>query len=212
MKFSIRHQENYSRGELLLRSFFGFLYIAIPHSIVLMFLGLGAAIISFIAFWAILFTGKYPKNMFDYMVKVSRWGMRVRARLMNLSDGYPAFGMDAEDSNVVFDVPYPETVSRGLTLVRMFFGFFYVLIPHGICLLFMMIGAQFCVLIAWFVVLFTGKYPKGMHDYVVGVLRWANRVGIYMNNMTDTYPPFSGKETDPVNWNEAKKIEDHLVD
>jgi hypothetical protein len=68
-----------------------------------------------------------------------------------------------------------------------------------------------CILIAWLAVLFTGKYPKGMHDFVVGVMRWGVRVGAYMNFLTDTYPPFSMAETDPVDWSNVKSIEDHLV-
>jgi len=210
MKFSIRHQDSYSRGELLLRSFFGFIYIVIPHYICLMFLGLAAMLMTLVAFFAILFTGKFPKGMFDFVVNVNRWGIRLVARMMNLSDGYPAFGLDVKDNNVVLEVPYTGSSNRLTVLLRAFLGIF-LLIPHAICLMFLQIGMMICILLAWFIVLFTGKYPKGMHDFVVGTMRWGVRVGLYMNFLTDTYPPFSMAETEPVNWDNEKKIEDHLV-
>jgi hypothetical protein len=194
MKLDIQHQETYSRGELLLRSFFGWIYILVPHYFVMIFYGLGSMVVGFIAFWAILFTGKYPRGMFDYQVKFQRYMIRVAARFLNLVDGYPAFGLNAVDPMVTYEVAYPESLSRGLLLLKMFFGFFYVFIPHYFVLYFRMLWTYVLVLVAWFVVLFTGKYPAGMHAFNVGTLRWAYRVSLYMSNMTDVYPPFSGKE------------------
>ena len=191
MKVTIKHQESYSRGELLLRTFFGIFYIQLPHMFVLIFIGIAAMFINFIAFWAILFTGNYPRGMWNFMVGMFRWNLRLGARLNNLSDGYPAFGMDVQDSATELAIDYPEKSSRGLLLARTFFGIFYVLIPHGICLLFLMIGVLFVKIIAFWIVLITANYPKGMHDYMVGVTRWAMRVNAYYYNLTDTYPPFS---------------------
>lgn len=189
----IVHQESNSRLELLLRSFFGFLYIMIPHGIALAVMGFVGAILSFIAWWAVLFTGKYPKSFFEFQLGLLKWNTRVNARMLNLVDGYPAFGNSADDNNVKVNIPYPESLSRGILLLRMFFGMFYVMIPHGICLLFRGIATYFVVFIAWWVVLITGKYPKGMFDFVVGTIRWATRINIYMGFLTDKYPPFSGK-------------------
>lgn len=193
MNFDIKHQESYSRGELLLRSFFGMFYIMIPHGIVLYFLALASMVIGIIAFWAILFTGKYPKGLFEFQVNFRRWQLRVNARLLNLSDGYPAFGFDAKDDNVIFEMPYPENLSRGTLLLRAFFGIFYVIIPHIIVLYLRILVVYIYILISWFSVLITGKYPKGMHEFVVGTLRWGLRLGLYLGNMTDKYPPFTGK-------------------
>lgn len=95
---------------------------------------------------------------------------------------------------VKFSVDYPETLSRGTLLLRTFFGFIYVLIPHGFLLFFMGIGLAFCQFIAWWAILFTGKYPRGMFDFVVRTQRWYLRVMAYMSNMTDVYPPFNGDE------------------
>lgn len=201
MNFIIKHQESYSRGELLLRSFFGFIYIMIPHAFILFFLSIGSMVMGFIAFWAILFTGSYPKGMYEFQVKFRLWQLRVNARVLNLSDGYPAFGLDVKDENVIFEIGYPETLSRGNVLLRAFFGIFYVIIPHMFILYFRMIGTYVLILISWWAVLFTGKYPKGMHEFVVGTLRWGLRLGLYMGNMTDKYPPFTGKVLADENQN-----------
>ncbi len=96
--------------------------------------------------------------------------------------------------NLVFQLEQPEKLSRGWLLLRIFFGYFYVLIPHGFCLWFYGIAVAFVTFIAFWCVLFTGKYPKGMFDFVVGYYRWSSRVSVYMTFLTDTYPPFSGKE------------------
>lgn len=164
--------------------------------------------IGFIAFWAILFTGSYPKGMYEFQVKFRRWQLRVNARILNLSDGYPAFGLDAQDENVTFEMEYPETLSRGTLLLRAFLGFFYVIIPHIFILYFRLIGTYFVIFIAWFAVLFTGNYPKGMHAFVVGTLRWGLRLGLYMGNMTDKYPPFTGKVVAGENLDMGSKIPD----
>lgn len=192
-KLDIVHQEKYSRVELLLRTFFGWLYIMIPHGIALMFVGMAAGLLTFVAWWAILITGKYPRSLFDFMLGYYRWSTRFSASILNMADGYPRFGFDAhEDDAVIFDLEYPEHLSRGLLLLKTFFGFFYVLIPHMIVLMILIIPAYFIILIAWFAVLFTGKYPKGMFNYMLGITIWSTRVNLYFI-MTDKYPPFSMK-------------------
>lgn len=192
MKLTINHQERYSRGELLLRTLFGWLYIALPHAFILMFLSLWGAILQFVAFWVILFTGRYPQSMFEFQLGLMKWNVRLSARLFNISDGYPAFGIKASDEYTALEVPYPEKVSRGLTLLRLFFGIFYVFIPHYFILYFRALFVMILAFLAWWVVLFTAKYPKGMHEWVVGQIRWQMRVSQYMMYMTDEYPPFTG--------------------
>jgi hypothetical protein len=194
MKLTVKYQESYSRGELLLRTFFGAFYIALPHMFLLLFVGLWGSILSFISFWIVLFTGRYPESFFEFQVGLYKWQLRVNARIMNLSDGYPAFGMKGEDEYTSLEIPYPENLSRGLALVKALFGIFYVLLPHGFLLLFRAIATQFVVFIAWWAVLFTGRFPESMHTFVTGYLRWTMRVNLYMGYMTDEYPPFTGKE------------------
>lgn len=198
MKYGVRHQESYSRGELLLRTLFGGFYIALPHAFLLIFLMLWSSILNMITFWAILITGKFPESMFNYQLNLQRWALRVNARISNLSDGYPAFGLQNEDTNIMIEIERPENSNRGTVLLRAIFGGLYVILPHFLCLIFLSLGAMFVRLIAFWAVLITGKYPKGMHDYMVGVMRWQYRVGAYMGYLTDVYPPFSlsGDEAD----------------
>jgi hypothetical protein len=193
LTFDIAHQERYSRIELILRSLLGFLYIGIPHLFLLFFMSIASLVAGFIAWWAVLFTARYPMGLFNFQVALLRWNARLSARLLNLADGYPAFGVSAEDASVKVDVLYPEKLSRGLLLIRTFFGYLYVLIPHGFLLFFRALAMYFVVFISWWAVLFTGKYPRGLHDFVVGTLRWSTRVNAYMSFLTDKYPPFSGK-------------------
>lgn len=191
MKLEIVHQERYSRGELLLRSFLGYFYIIIPHGFCLFFLSIWGIILYFITFFTILFTGKYPKSSFDFFLKLFRWNLRLTARIYNLTDGYPAFGLDAEDDKTELIVPYREDVSRGRAALIFFLGAF-ILIPHLFCIYFLAIGAMFVLFISWFAVLFTGRYPEGMHEYMVKFIRWTTRVNLYTYFMYPAYPPFNG--------------------
>ena len=190
MKIIIKHQESYSRGELILRSMFGFIYIMIPHLFVQLFLAIGLMFINIARFWIILFTGKWPKGLFDYAVKLNRYGLRIAARNHNLVDGYPQFGLNGTDDVTAFDIEHKETYSRGSLILRALFGPL-MLIPHFIVLLFKMIGLMFVKMIAWWIVLITGKYPKGMFDFVVGVLRHNYRLTNYLYFLSDGYPSFS---------------------
>ena len=194
MKLTITCQESYSRGELLLRSIFGMIYIAVPHIFVMVFVSIWANIVNFIAWWAILFTAKYPKGFFEFMAKFYNWNVRLNASLMNLTDGYPAIGVGGTSDKANLTIAYPERLSRGTLLLKTIFGAIYVVIPHQFCLIFREIASNFLSFIAWWVVLFTGKYPADWHAFNVGTLRWYMRVNLYLRLMTDDYPPFSGKE------------------
>ena len=193
LTLDITHQESYSRGELLLRTLFGWIYILLPHQFLLFFFGLWGSILSFISFWVVLFTGEYPQSFFEYQVKLMRWNLRVAARQWNLSDDYPAFGLEGSDEFSRLEVEYPERLSRGHLLLKAFFGVFYVLLPHGFVLIFRFLATSILNFLAFWVVLFTGDYPQSWHEFNVGTLRWVYRVQLYMGYMTDEYPPFSGK-------------------
>jgi hypothetical protein len=194
MKLTINYQEQYSRVDLLLRTLFGWLYILLPHAFLLLFLGLWGLILQFIAFWAILFTGRYPQSFFEFQVALLKWDTRLNARMWNLSDGYPAFGIKGTDEYTDFQMAYPENLSRGLALVKMLFGGIYVLLPHGFVLYFRTLASLVLSFLAFWAVLFTGKFPEKWHAFIVGTLRWNYRVKLYLGFMTDTYPPFTGKE------------------
>ena len=107
-------------------------------------------------------------------------------------DEYPAFGVNGKSETIDFAMERPAKLSRGLDFFNFIKGL--ALIPHFIVIGFIAIGAMFVNLIAFWVILFTGKYPIGMHSFVAGYLRWTQRINNYVSFMTDKYPPFSGKE------------------
>ncbi|MBA7483432.1 hypothetical protein ES707_18947 [subsurface metagenome] len=135
----------------------------------------------------ILFRQKYPKWWFDWNVALIKFSTRVEAYLALLRDEYPSTD---EDQAVHIEIPYPDAkneLNRWLPLVKWF-----LVIPHYIVLFFLGIAAIVCVVIAWFVILFTGRYHKGLFDFVVGVFRWCLRVAAYALFLTtDRYPPFA---------------------
>lgn len=95
---------------------------------------------------------------------------------------------------ITFDVEYPEKLSRGWVVLKMLFGWLYVGIPHGIILWLYGIAVGIVTFIAFWVILFTGKFPRGMYDFVVGYMRWSLNVGVYLSLLRDEYPPFSGEQ------------------
>ncbi|MBW8051576.1 MAG: DUF4389 domain-containing protein [Cytophagales bacterium] len=193
MELTIKHQESYSRGELLLRTLFGGIYIILPHYFLLIFVSIWSSILTFIAFWAILFTGRYPQSFYEFQVGLQRWSLRLTARVYNLSDGYPAFGVKGTDEFTTFEMPYPESLSRGTLLLKAFFGGIYCALPHILIWYFRFLWTTILMFLAWWAVLFTGNYPQSWHEFNVGTIRWITRVNLYLSFMTDDYPPFSGK-------------------
>jgi hypothetical protein len=191
LTYEVQYQQEYSRGELLLRTFFGWLYIGIPHLIILLFLAIALWFMTIASFFIILFTGVTPKWYYEWVVNLQRWGLRVGARLSNLSDGYPAFGMNGQDDKTVFDLPFWQ-ISRGQLLLRAFLGFLLVF-PHIFILYFRSIATCVLMFLAFFAVLFTGKYPENWHRFNVGTMRWGARVNMYMAWLYKDYPPFAGK-------------------
>ncbi|HUG32818.1 MAG TPA: DUF4389 domain-containing protein [Acidimicrobiia bacterium] len=135
----------------------------------------------------ILFRQIYPRWWFDFARELTRFSARVSAYLGLLTDRYPS---TVEEQSVHLDLDYPEVerdLTRWLPLVK-----WLLAIPHYVVLAFLVIGALVAVVIAWFAILFTGRYPRGLFDYVVGVGRWALRVQAYAFLLiTDRYPPFS---------------------
>ncbi len=134
LTFEIKHHEQYSRGELLLRSFFGWLYILVPHYLLLLFYSLWQAILSIFAWFVILFTGNTPDWYYQTTLKSLRWSTRLSARLMNLSDGYPSFGPNGSDEATTVDFPIVH-IGRLNLIIRTLFGVFMIL-PHLFCLYF----------------------------------------------------------------------------
>ena len=134
----------------------------------------------------LVFRQKYPRWWFDWNLNLMRFSNRVTAYLALLDDRYPSTD---EEQSVHLDFPYPDArqMNRWLPLVK-----WLLAIPHYFVLLFLGLGAILAIVAAWFAILFTGAYPRSLFEYVVGVLRWTNRVNGYAFTLiTDQYPPFS---------------------
>jgi len=134
----------------------------------------------------ILFQQKYPRWWFDWNLELQRFGNRTLVYLALMDDRYPSTD---EHQSVHLDYRYPDAateLTRWMPLVKWFLA-----IPHYIVLFFLQIGAFIAVIVAWFAILFTGRYPRGLFNYVEGVIRWHNRVIAYAFVLvTDAYPPF----------------------
>ena len=134
----------------------------------------------------IVFRQKYPRWWYDWNLEVLRFTNRIGAYLALMDDAYPSTD---EQQSVSLYFPYPdakENLNRWLPLVK-----WLLAIPHYIVLFFLGLAAFVCVVVAWFAILFTGRYPRGLFDFVLGVLRWGNRVNAYAFVLvTDQYPPF----------------------
>jgi hypothetical protein len=135
----------------------------------------------------IVFRQKYPRWWFDWNLELMRFMARVSVYFALMDDRYPSTD---ERQAVTLDFPYPDArteLNRWLPLVK-----WLLAIPHYIVLVVLYIGAVFVVIVAWFAILFTGRFPRGLFDYLVGVERWYNRVVAYAFTLaTDRYPPFS---------------------
>jgi len=145
----------------------------------------GSAVLFLPPLLMILFRGKYPRWWYDFNVELLRFQNRVGVYVALMDDRYPSTD---EHQSVHLEVPYPDAtqLNRGLPLVK-----WLLAIPHYIILGFLFIGAFGAVVIAWFAILFTGRFPRGLFDFLVGVGRWTNRVNAYaLILVTDRYPPF----------------------
>jgi hypothetical protein len=182
--------------------------LAIPHFVVLFFLWIAFVAVSVFAFFAILATSRYPRGLFNFNVGVLRWSWRVGFYSYSAlgTDKYPPFTLkDVPDYPARLQVDYPESLSRGLVLVK----WWLLALPHYLVVAVFAGGAWavwtgagtewmfgsggligLLVFFAGVVLLFTGRYPKSLYDFVVGMNRWVFRVAAYAGLMTDTYPPF----------------------
>ncbi|MBA4180001.1 MAG: DUF4389 domain-containing protein [Anaerolinea sp.] len=164
------------------------LIFAIPHFIALALIGIAAYVITIIAWFVILFTGKYPGGMVNFTTGALRWGIRAYGYTFLLTDKYPPFSLDD-------DAAYPIRVSAnpqldGRNRLTVFFRVIMI-IPHAIVLGIINYVAELLGFVAWLIALFTGSVPAGLHNFLAGWLRWSTRYYAYALLLTDEYPPFS---------------------
>ena len=172
------------------------LLLIIPHVFVLVFLWVAFVVLTVTAFFAIIFTGRYPRGIFDFNVGVLRWTWRVGFYSYNAlaTDRYPPFSLSSRDYPANLEVEYPERLSRGLVLIK----WWLLAIPH-----YLVVGAflglpgepgpGLVTLLAVYGavgLLFKGRYPGDIFELVLGFNRWTIRVAAYAALMTDEYPPF----------------------
>jgi hypothetical protein len=173
--------------------------LALPHLIVLPFLWIAHHVLTLVALVAILFTGRYPRAIFDFNVGVLRWTWRVVHYAFTFgTDRYPPFTLAPADYPAELDVPYPERLSRG----KAFFKPWLLSLPHWLVVA-VLLGwwdadayaaapglLPLLAVIGGIALLFTGRYPRDVFGLVVGLARWIARVGVYAGLMRDEYPPF----------------------
>ncbi|GAA4039057.1 DUF4389 domain-containing protein [Nonomuraea soli] len=202
VRVTARLDEPLSRGLWIVKPI-----LALPHYFLLAFLWMAFVVLTAVAFFAILFTGRYPRSIFAFNLGVLRWSWRVTYYSFGAlgTDRYPPFSLQAEPGYpATLDIAFPEQLSRGLVLVK----WWLLAIPHYVIVALFTSGSLvswdngvartidlggvigILVIIAAITLLFTGRYPRGLFDLVTGMNRWALRVAAYAALMTDAYPPF----------------------
>jgi hypothetical protein len=164
--------------------------LALPHYVALSFLAIGSWLVALVSFFAVLFTGRYPVSLWDFMVGVRRWQVRVAAYVWLMDDRYPPFSInEREGDRVRLDASHPETVERW----RPFVAWFLILPYLGIALLLLLL-AKVCMVVSFFTIVFTGRLHDGVFEIQRNSLQWYARAISYTYWMGTVYPPFSWED------------------
>jgi hypothetical protein len=178
----IDHQDSYVRFLPLVKWL-----LAIPHYLVLVVLWLVAIVAFVVAFFAVLITGRFPRAIFDYLVGVMRWGWRVNAYVLLMTDRYPPFRLsEAPDDPARLDIEYPESVARWRPLVQ-----WLLVLPVAVVSSLLARLVAVLAFFALFTIIFTKRIPAGMFDMMLIPRRWELRAMAYAGFMVTRYPPFA---------------------
>jgi len=177
--FEVVYPERVSRWKTLLR-----IFLAIPVLIFWAVVSSAVNAVTVASWLAIIVRGRIPRWLFNFQVALYRWQYRALGYVLLLTEVYPPF---EGDYPIDFDVRYPERLIRWKVLIWKFI----TAIPHLIIVAVLGITVVFVTIVAWFYALIAGRYPQGLFDYVVGVMRWSARVNAYVLSLTDEYPPFN---------------------
>jgi hypothetical protein len=183
VNFDVEYPEQCSRATTFFR-----VILLYPQNIIINYgLGAVAGLLGLYSVFTLLFAKRHPRKGFETQVWIQRWLANFAAYASLLRDRYPPFTGEPGNYPVLYEVVEPPELSRGLPLIK-----WLLALPHYIVLVFLYIAVLFCIVIAWFAILFTGRYPRSFFNFVVGVHRWQVRVSAYAFFMlTDRYPPFS---------------------
>ena len=189
MAYPIRVEVDYQEEHSRMTTFFRY-FMLIPQMIILYFVGIVASILMMVLWIVIVVTGKSHEDMFSFIAKFLRWQTRVNAYAMLLTDVHPPFSGEADAAPYPVRVEIddsPEDRNRLTVLLRYFW-----MIPAVLVAALVVMAAGIVSMVMWFVIMFTGKSPQGMHEFVARALVWQTRVNAYSMLLTDEYPPFNG--------------------
>lgn len=172
--------------------------LAIPQIIILYGLGVLQNVLWLVSFFTVLFTKRIPDGIVGMQAMVLRYQLRVFTYVHFMREDYPPFSFSTETADDGIDpgrlsIENPGEMNRWLPLVK-----WLLVIPQMFVLFFLAIAAFFVGVVSFFAVLFTGKFPEGMREFILGVIRWGLRVNFYMMFLTDEYPPFSLEQSPPL--------------
>lgn len=194
VQYDVDYPEQHSRWKALFR-----ILLAIPALLFAYFV-ISVAYFALILMWlAVLVRGRIPRWLFDFQVGANRFMARTTAYVSLLTDEYPAFDGDYP---VTYEVAYPDRISRRQLVIWKFAAS----LPQWIVVTLLQYAAYAIVAVGWLVILLTGKFPKGLHDFVVGVNRWRERVYAYSISLTDEYPPYSMSADAPAATGTARTV------
>ncbi|HYM15878.1 MAG TPA: DUF4389 domain-containing protein [Dehalococcoidia bacterium] len=179
--FDVAYPARLSRLTTLFR-----LVLVIPQVLAVWLLVLALEILTLLGWFAILFTGRYPRGFFEFTSGVLRWEANVFSYAALLRDEYPPFSWEPGAYPLALEIPYAERQSRFRLFIRVF-----AIVPNYIALGLVMLGWYFTTFMAWWAILITGRYPRGLFKFSVGVGRWQMRLSAYLWLLRDEYPPYS---------------------